>query len=108
MPSRPLRVCGAPGCGRLVKSGRCPEHTVKQSDRRQHDPEQRRFYSSGRWTKLSRMIRSRDPICRICEDAPSKEADHIDGNWRNNDPRNLRGVCGACHRKRSGRDHRRG
>lgn len=105
MPSKPLTPCSFPGCGTLVKRGRCAEHTVKQSERRRHDPEQRRFYSSTAWRKLSLWVRQRDPICTVCQRAPSAQAHHKDGDWRNSDPSNLAGICKSCHQQESGSQH---
>ena len=38
--------------------------------------------------------------CAYCgrSDVPL-EVHHVDGNLLNNDPRNLRPLCGVCHRK---------
>lgn len=106
MPTKPLRVCAAPGCGELVPRGHCPAHQIKQSDRRKHDPEQRRFYNSHRWQKIRAAIRSRYPVCQVCHDALSEQVHHKDGDWRNNDPANLEGICKDCHASESGRQHR--
>lgn len=107
MPTTPLKVCTAPGCGALVRSGRCAQHEVKASDRRQHDPAQRKFYSSARWRQLSLAVRMAEPMCRECRDAPSESVDHINGDWRDNRRDNLQALCMTCHNRKSGRDHRR-
>ena len=105
MPSKPPTVCSFPGCPALVKRGRCAEHTVKQSERRRHDPEQRKFYSSYRWQQLRKLVRMRDPVCMECQRAPSQTVDHVNGDFRDNRMENLQGLCRECHASKSGRDH---
>jgi 5-methylcytosine-specific restriction enzyme A len=101
-PSRPLRPCTQSGCPRLVSGGRCEEHARV----RKHDPNQRRFYSSARWRQLAELVRRQQPICTVCERAPSTQAHHRDGDWRNNAADNLAGICAPCHARESGRAHR--
>lgn len=104
MPSKPPHPCGQSGCATLVQQGAyCPEHQRA----RVHDPQQRKFYSSSRWTVLSKLIRQRDPICKVCGRAPSTSADHKDGDITNNLPENLQGLCRDCHDEKSGKEHRR-
>ena len=107
MPSRPKRTCAQPGCGALVDGGRCPAHEAKRTNRQAKDPEQVRFYGSAYWKRLRAIIRRRDPVCVMCQRRPSQTVDHIDGNWRNNDPGNLRGLCRPCEASHTGRQHRR-
>lgn len=101
--SRAPRICITPGCPNLVP---CPVHTVTQDQRREKDPEQARFYRSSRWTRLSKLVRAQEPICRLCERRPSTNVDHIDGDWRNNERANLRALCSSCERTRTGKQHR--
>jgi 5-methylcytosine-specific restriction enzyme A len=104
---RPLRPCAQPGCPALVRgSSRCPRHTVKQSDRRQQDPEQARFYGSRQWKALRAMVRRQQPTCGVCGKAPSEQVHHRSGDWRDNRMENLQGVCSPCHRRESGAAHR--
>jgi hypothetical protein len=99
------RPCLTPGCPAVVtgKVSHCPEHAPP--DARRRDPEQVRFYGSTRWKKLREYVRSQEPICAMCQERPSSQVHHKDGDWRNNDRRNLEGVCDPCHRQHSGRDH---
>lgn len=106
MPTRAPHPCATPSCPALITKGsHCPEHERKQSDRRDRDPAQAAFYSSARWTKLSRWVRARDPVCKVCNRTPSTQADHVDNDWRNNSPENWQGICRTCHAEKSGREH---
>jgi 5-methylcytosine-specific restriction endonuclease McrA len=54
---------------------------------------------------LRAIVRHRDRMCVLCGLRPSTNVDHADGNWRNNDLANLRGLCSQCERSRTGRQH---
>jgi len=49
------------------------------------------------------MIIARDPVCTICRQAPSTDADHISPREQGgtDDPSNLRGTCHACHSRKT-------
>jgi len=65
-------------------------------------------YQSGRWKKLSRMVKNEEPLCREClkngRPEASKVADHIipisegGSEW---DRDNLQGLCESCHNRKS-------
>ena len=112
-PYAPARPCAYPSCPALVREGRyCPQHLhlAPPPAQRKVDPEQRRFYGSGRWKALRTLVKAEEPLCRLCLEAgrssPSTTVDHIDGNWRNNERENLRGLCLPCEASRTGRQHR--
>jgi 5-methylcytosine-specific restriction protein A len=102
-----MQFCTEPGCGVLVLSGRCPEHT------RYRYPEAarvHRWYSSTRWLRLRLQVLQDQPLCRHCGQRGRKtlteDIDHIvkhDGNpqlfW---DRTNLQGLCKACHSRKTG------
>lgn len=47
--------------------------------------------------------------CEECGTAERLHVHHVDGNWQNNDPPNLRTLCGPCHgRHHWAHDDRRG
>jgi 5-methylcytosine-specific restriction enzyme A len=98
---RPLRPCTEPGCATLVKRGRCSDHLVE----RPKNPDQQRFYGSTRWKALRTLVKKQEPICRMCRRKPTKVADHIDGDWRNNARENLRGLCTDCNAEHTARQH---
>jgi hypothetical protein len=103
MTPRPSRPCAKHGCPALVAgSTYCAEHTPT----RKKDPEQAKHYGSSRWRKLSEIVRKQEPICAMCLERPSAVTDHIDGDWRNNDRENLRGLCRDCNARHTGKQHR--
>lgn len=62
----------------------------------------RQLYQLTAWKFRTRpFILARDPICKICNRAPSDTVDHVIDHKGNIqlffNPRNLRGVCKACH-----------
>ncbi len=69
----------------------------------------RQLYASPAWKRLHDFILARDPICKVCDRAPSKVADHIRDHKGNNnlffDRNNLRGVCKPCHDSKTGKEH---
>jgi 5-methylcytosine-specific restriction enzyme A len=99
------RPCLTPGCPAVVtgKTSHCPTHAPPDSRRK--DPAQARFYGSKAWKRLREYVRREEPTCAMCKERPSTQVHHRDGDWRNNDRRNLEAVCDPCHRSHSGRDH---
>lgn len=94
MPRSVTRVCGHPGCPNLMP---CMAHKPvawRGSDRRQRLP--------GNWEALRRYVLARDPICKVCDVAPSTDADHIINN-DDHHPGNLQGLCHPCHMSKTGR-----
>ena len=55
------------------------------------------------WLRRSRVLKK--DYCEVCgktaTETSDKELDihHIDQNWRNNDPANIKTLCGSCHLK---------
>jgi len=66
----------------------------------------RKWYSSSLWKNLRLRVLSRDPICKICNRAPSVIADHIKdhkGIWALFvDILNIQGLCKKCHDEKTG------
>lgn len=64
------KICTYPGCNALTDNGsRCPEHpykTIRQRLDRTKTDEDRRFYSSRKWTQTSLKHREIEPLCRRC------------------------------------------
>ena len=52
------------------------------------------------------MILNRDPICMVCQKAPSTAVDHITPKARGGDDAdsNLQGICEACHTAKTNRE----
>lgn len=102
MPSAPLKPCSQPGCGELVKAGRCDEHRTKAEQQRGN-----RGYQSSGHRHFREAVLARQPICVACKRKSSTEADHyplsrkqlIDMHLNPNDPIYGRGLCKRCHSK---------
>jgi len=102
MPTRPKRPCRHAGCPVLTESGWCEKHESERRVRSRWSGDRGSASSRGYgavWRKLRRMILNRDPVCTVCERAPSTEVDHlvpkVDGGLDTDE--NLRGICHACH-----------
>lgn len=48
---------------------------------------------------LWRARKHRKPSCESCGTTASLQVHHRDGNWKNNNPQNLRTLCASCHTK---------
>lgn len=73
MPSAPLRPCAEPGCGLLVRSGRCARH-ARQRDQARGTARERGY--SSRWDKASATYLRSHPYCVVCGQ-PAEVTDHI-------------------------------
>ena len=92
------RCLGLPGepCSAWVASGqRCAEHTRTASQR---------GYGSA-WQRLRAQMLAEAPSCQLCG-AIATQIDHIVPKSRGgSDARsNLRGLCSACHARKSARE----
>lgn len=68
-----------------------------------------RFYDTREWRDRIRPGKLRmSPLCEDCleRDHPvaATEVDHVDGDARNNEPRNLRSLCKPCHSVKTARE----
>lgn len=104
-------------CGNFVKSSKrkyCSIKCQKENEQKQYIEKWLRGEVSGGRGKgdyqISRYIRKylleeNDYKCSICgwnkinpyTGIIPVEIDHIDGNWKNNNPENLRVLCPSCH-----------
>jgi 5-methylcytosine-specific restriction endonuclease McrA len=109
-PAAPPRPCATPRCPGLVTERgerHCPEHRRGQDARRRGTFRERGY--DGRWDRLSRLIRSRHPVCqmRLTEHcrrvggAPSTEVHHVRPVSEHPElrlaPENLLAACHPCH-----------
>lgn len=115
----PLKPCAQPGCPKLaVRCQRfCEAHSkdnyVLEGNRqkgsaRYHNTPWASWYQRFPWTGpngLRYVTLARDPICKICNRAPSTVADHIvpyKGIWDLfTDLSNLQGICAPCHDRKT-------
>jgi 5-methylcytosine-specific restriction enzyme A len=101
MPALPLKPCAQAGCSRLVRSGRCEEHTTSSTwGRFRRDPSSDRFYRSTAWRNARAAQLRREPWCRVCG-VRATTVDHIaafrlDGGDPL-DPSNLQSLCRRHH-----------
>lgn len=115
--NRAKRPCKQPGCPELVQSGYCDKHqknVVTESPFRSLDTkktdEERSFYSSSAWTRVSKLFRISHPFCAECEQSgiitASDMVHHVvsrdDLVARGDNPlswRWLEALCNSCHLK---------
>ena len=105
MPSRALRPCPARGCAKLVRKGRCPEHTREHHamDRSSRGTAAQRGYDA-RHRRWREHVLARDPLCVDCKAegrvTPSVIADHVLAVNDGGEPYDLdngQGLCVAHH-----------
>jgi 5-methylcytosine-specific restriction protein A len=103
-----MKACAQPGCPRLVRRGRCPDHLQGGWDRR---PRAARGYGSA-WDVLRLLILKRDAwICQAqyagCTRV-AREVDHIKSRARggSDHAENLRAICSSCHKQKTLREGR--
>lgn len=105
-PRRAAHCCATPVCPEIVSGpqARCARHTVKRSDSQSKDPAQKRFYSSGHWAQIRKIVLARHPYCQVCRRVPTQEIHHL-VDWTCNELDQLQGVCRACHGTITSRAH---
>jgi 5-methylcytosine-specific restriction protein A len=110
MPSLPRRVCSHPGCHALAGTGgRCTRHPLEERKAWASTTTSSTARGYGRaWQARRRVVLARDPICKLCNRAPSTEVDHIKPKRRGggDELENLQGACTPCHRDKTERDKR--
>ena len=111
----PTRLCLEPRCPNVATAnGRCEEH------RKQHGRERSARRRTGeRTARASRsttrpsganareVVLTRDPICKVCDNALSEQVDHIEPLSQGGAEyalTNLRGICVPCHATTSARE----
>jgi 5-methylcytosine-specific restriction protein A len=107
---RALTVCSVPGCPTLTDTGRCPEHRAEAE--RARGTARQRGYGRGHETRFRPAVLARDPVCVLCQQAPSVHADHYPLSRRElvaagldpDDPRHGRGLCGPCHSRHTAQE----
>lgn len=98
MPTAPKRPCPQAGCPVLIdRDQRACEQHARAREQRRGNAGQRGYDHA--WRKLREQVLARDPVCTICHEAPSTDADHIVSrrNGGKDQMSNLRGTCHPCH-----------
>lgn len=109
MPTRTLRICSAPGCGKTINSTarRCEAHPYPVRPARPRSAQSRAGITGADWRKLRRFVLARDRICRAhgCSEVPS-HVDHIIARdlGGSSDPSNLQALCHSCHSRKTARE----
>jgi 5-methylcytosine-specific restriction enzyme A len=95
MTPRAPRRCSRPACDELLP---CPTHTPAP-----WQSSHRRTLLPSDWHRIRAAILTRDPTCQLNLNGCTHTATEVDHIGRPDDhtPRNLRGVCTTCHRKRT-------
>ncbi len=119
---RCLQSCHESGCGQpSVRGSRyCEKHVdnnLQLEAERVASRERKRalpwsgWYDRWPWTGLHGLratTLAKDPICKACNRAPSRIADHITPHRGDYnlfcDEKNLQGLCEACHNEKSARE----
>lgn len=105
-----LKVCIYPWCNATTYGRYCERHKDDGDKKDKRDAKASRvtpinpIYQTKQWRILSKYIIARDPICKICNRAASREADHKTPMARGGDPwdeNNLQGVCKPCHSRKT-------
>jgi 5-methylcytosine-specific restriction enzyme A len=98
-----VKVCSEPGCPNLSSESKCAKHRRKPWSTGER-PDRTRGH---KWTKKRKRILRRDPVCRICNRAPSEEVDHIVPIAEGGTDDLLQGACKPCHRAKTQAESRR-
>ncbi|MEW2631799.1 holin [Streptomyces sp. NPDC048389] len=103
MPTRAPRRCTTPGCAGtpLPPASKCPRH----DKRRPRRSAAAQGYGREHEQRFRAGVLERDPVCRVCGQAPSTQADHWPLSKRelkargldDHDPLRGRGLCAPCH-----------
>lgn|SRR5512135_3340003 len=109
--ARARKVCNVSGCSTVIEQGqsRCARHEAEAAAK--HGTATARGYGSAGHLRFRRAVLKRDPVCVICKEQPSTEADHHPFSRKQlivmmlnpNDPKYGRGLCQTCHRKETAR-----
>jgi 5-methylcytosine-specific restriction protein A len=104
-----LKYCAHPGCHKLTSKSYCSSHAHLEAKERKRakagydttrPSAQDRGYDR-QWSKLSRMVLARHPLCQVCHRQASRLVHHIAPVGEAPDLRlrydNCLAVCFSCH-----------
>lgn len=113
MPSKSLKPCALPHCGKLTSGYYCEDHVKKDTDTRL-SAHQRGY--DGKWRKYRDAFLSRHPFCKECEmegrHTVATDVDHIVPHrgdrkkfW---DSQNHQSLCHSHHSRKTQRENQEG
>ncbi len=105
MPSKPQTFC-INGCKDKAEAG----HALcvicrKRTEEDRGTPASRGY--DAQWSRVSRMVRMAEPICRACKKNLAQMVDHIKPLRQGGDRlavENLQPLCNRCHASKTARD----
>ena len=106
MPSRVKNFCRGNGCTNKAEVGSllCNECN-KQKKQQQLTPSEQGY--DYHWSKVSKLVRRQEPICRMCKSELATLVDHIIP-LKNGGERlaldNLQPLCLPCHNRKTRED----
>jgi 5-methylcytosine-specific restriction enzyme A len=110
LTDRPPRPCLEPGCPEFGTARYCQKHKRSGIGRHDRHRDWNKWYSTAGWKRLRLYVLHREPICRDpfglgCRN-PSTVVDHVRDHRGDLqmffDVKNLRGLCSACHDRKTG------
>ncbi|MFP3987099.1 holin [Streptomyces sp. E11-3] len=83
----------------------------KAAGERAHGSSTQQGYGTEHRELFPKPVLARDPVCVVCGEVPSTEADHWPRSRKQliaegldpNDPRHSRGLCSTCHKRETAR-----
>lgn len=104
MPHAPGKACSTVGCAGVAAHGYrlckvCAGERARE--RRATQAAASRLYNSPLWQRARKVVLLEEPMCRACNRRPSREVDHINGDWRDTRRANLQGLCKRCHSRKT-------
>ena len=91
----------------------CALHTFDKPPKIKRVFESNKFYKTGKWVRMSKILRAEKPICEVCNNDTTDVVDHW---WEIRypladdyalDPSNLICCCHSCHNKKTAELQRR-
>ena len=110
MTMKPKTTCANLACRKKIDISKtyCDEHKYYyKKPSKAYNYGNVSFYKSRDWTKLSKYIRSIEPLCRLCLYKKATMVDHIvpivygGDKW---DHDNLQALCNRCHGAKTRQD----
>lgn len=94
MPNSLPSYCTEPGCGAIVKGGRCSRHVRFRNRSAAYGSE---------WRRIAKQVLEEQPYCANHPDRFSTQVDHVVSSRKGgtDDRSNLVGLCAPCHSRKT-------